>query len=104
MILLWKLVSDWLYEKHPCVSQAVYHSVMAKAILTQNPPFSLSDVSNGDFLVLYFNGFRIGWVSETEFAIGNGSHYSNMSNFEKISPANPTFFDIIDTRLQRIGA
>lgn len=55
-------------------------------------------------VILYFNGFRVGWISETEFAMGNSYHYSTMSNFEKLNHADPKFFDIISARLKRIGA
>jgi hypothetical protein len=85
-----RMMEIWLHENFPRVSQDEH---ILEAVM-----------GTPRYIILYFNGFRIGWVSETEFAIGNAYHYSLMSNWTPLNKADPKFFDIIKERLHRIGA
>lgn len=83
-VMLHEAVRAWFDEYHSEVSQ--FHSVL------------------DNLTVFYVQGMRIGWVTDAEFVIGNSNHYSTMLNkLDKLNPADPKFFDIIDDRLKRIG-
>ena len=91
-ISLRQLMKDWFATHHNKVFQQDFQYI-------GNP------ADDNPLTVFFYQGFRVAWASNTEFAIGNSNHYSTMSgNFEKLDPANPDFFNEINHRLERIGA
>lgn len=65
---------------------------------------SMNMVNPRDYILIYFEGFRIGWIEDGEFGLGmGGSHPSSISDFDSLRPADPQLFDKIQDRYRQIG-